>query len=350
MRRTKSRQQQHVFWATFLVSVTVFNGGLPAGGLNLGPEEYIQTFDALDIQVPGYSVPSLADLNGDGLRDLIIGEGSGSYPAAVRIYPNVGSATAPEFSTFSHAQSNGTDLILSGSGCLGLFPRAVDWDMDGLRDLLIGTAQGHVKVYLNTGREQVPSFDGGTFLQVGPSGAKTTIDVGARSTPTFVDWNNDDRKDLVIGALDGRIHLYLNEGTHDAPDFVSESYVLEDGAELQVPGGRSSPVVVDLNGDGRKDLLVGNTLGELLFYSNSDTDAAPSFSGYFHVESEGIPIDLPDFPRARPFVDDWTGDGHLDVLIGAGDGMVRLYQNVPEPSTLTLLALALAMMTRRRRE
>ena len=165
-----------------------------------------------------------------------------------------------------------------------------------------------------------------------------------------MDWNNDDVRDLVIGALDGRIHLFINEGTNDTPDFVTESFALEDGADLQVPGSRSSPVVVDLNGDGRKDLLVGNTLGELLFYSNSDTDAAPSFSGYFHVESEGIPIDLPDFPRARPFVDDWTGDGYLDVLIGAGDGMVHLHQNVPEPSTLTLLALALAMVTRRRRE
>jgi hypothetical protein len=103
----------------------------------------------------------------------------------------------------------------------------------------------------------------------------------------------------------------------------------EDGGDLVVPFQRSSPEFLDLDGDGKRDLLTGNTNGELLFYSNAGTAVGPNFSGYSLVKSAGVPIDLPGSPRSRPFVCDWTGDGLLDVLIGAGDGKVHLYQGVP---------------------
>jgi len=104
-----------------------------------------------------------------------------------------------------------------------------------------------------------------------------------------------------------------------------------------VPGQRSSPDVFDADFDGKKDLLVGDTYGRLLFYSNVGTDSAPTFSGYSFVESNGVDIDLPDIPRSRPSVCYWTAsadssvvDGYPDVLIGAYDGKVHLYQGIPE--------------------
>jgi hypothetical protein len=87
---------------------------------------------------------------------------------------------------------------------------------------------------------------------------------------------------------------------------------------------------MDLDADGKKDLLTGDTEGRLLFYANVGTDTAPSFSGYQFVESDSVDIDLAGTPRSRPFVCDWTGDGILDVLVGAGDGLVRLYQGLPD--------------------
>jgi hypothetical protein len=214
----------------------------------------------------------------------------------------------------------------------------VYWDADARKDLLVGLADGRVLIFLNIGTDDEPTFDGGTFLQVGRPGAKTDISVGGRANSTVADWNDDSMKDLVVGALDGKIHLFLNEGTDTSPDFVSETYAQEDGEDLVVPcefpPGRSSPVVRDLDGDGKKDLLTGNTDGELLFYSNVGTSGAPSFSGYVLVESDGVPIDLPGSPRSRPFVCDWTEDRALDVLIGAGDGKVYLYQGVLTPDDL----------------
>ncbi len=203
----------------------------------------------------------------------------------------------------------------------------VYWDADARKDLLIGLSDGKVRLFTNIGTDDDPTFDGGTLLEVGPAGSKVNIDVGSRATPKVVDWNADGRKDLVIGCMSGTLRVFLNEGTHTDPDFLAATYVQENGGNLVVPGGRSSPAIVDVDRDGKKDLLAGNTAGQLLYYRNLRTDAAPAFSGYSQVEADGVPIDLVP-TRSRPSVCDWTGDGLYDVLIGASDGKVHLYQGV----------------------
>ena len=305
--------------------------------LRLGPEELVQA-NGFDIQVPGYSVPSLADWNNDGLADLIVGEGNYANPGKVRIYLNVGTESQPQFFDYSYAQCAGADLTVPASGCLGCFPRVVYWDMDARKDLLIGLADGTVAIFGNMGTDDNPTFIPGVRVQVTSPGFD--LDVGNRATPTFLDWNSDGMTDLVVGGLDGRIHLYINCGCGGAvpPKFYFTDpigdFALEDGWDLTVPSARSSPAVLDLDGDGRKDLLTGNTEGELLLYRNVGTDANPEFSGYSLVESNGVPINLAGSPRSRPFVCDWTGDGYVDVLIGAGDGKIHLYQSVPQPGDM----------------
>jgi hypothetical protein len=54
------------------------------------------------------------------------------------------------------------------------------------------------------------------------------------------------------------------------------------------------------------------------------------------VESDGVPIDLAGSVRSRPSVCFWTGDGYPDVLIGAGDGKVHLFQGIPEICDINL--------------
>jgi hypothetical protein len=105
-----------------------------------------------------------------------------------------------------------------------------------------------------------------------------------------------------------------------------EILAVEDGFNLLVPYKRSSPVVRDFDFDGKKDILTGDTNGQLLLYKNVGTDEAPEFSGYELVDSNGIAIDLTGTPRSRPFVCYWDEDGYPDVLIGAADGMIHLYR------------------------
>ncbi len=333
--------------SVFSVLIVTSNKGL--GGdllLNLGPEELVQA-NGVDIKVPGYSVPSFVDWNNDNLKDLVIGEGGGSGDAKVRVYINVGTEPNPQFSDYFYAQSEGADLTCPASGCLGCFPRMVYWDDDMRKDLLIGQADGTVKIFLNIGTDESSMFDSGTALQVGYPGLEADLDVGARATPTTVDWNNDGKTDLVVGGLDGKIHIYLNCGCGGAipPRFYfsqpSGQFAQANGQDLIVYGKRSSPAICDLDGDGNKDILTGNTNGQLLFYKNVGTDAEPNFSDYSLVKSDGVDIDLPDSPRSRPFVCFWTGDGYFgpidgypDVLIGAADGKVHLYRGIPTPGDI----------------
>ena len=124
------------------------------------------------------------------------------------------------------------------------------------------------------------------------------------------------------------------------PDFLSETIVQDLTGDLLVPSGRSSPALTDFDGDGRFDLLVGNTNGEILCYPNQGSDAISEFSTYDRVTANGVEIDLPGMPRSRPFITDWTDDGLPDLLVGAGDGKIHLFQGIPEPASLSLLAIA----------
>ena len=70
---------------------------------------------------------------------------------------------------------------------------------------------------------------------------------------------------------------------------------------------------------------------------NLGTESLPIFSGYSLVQSNGQPIDLPSNQRSRPFVCHWTGEGHFgpkdgygDLLVGYGDGKIRLYRGIPK--------------------
>jgi hypothetical protein len=213
-----------------------------------------------------------------------------------------------------------------------------DWDGDGRKDLIVGLADGTVRLFLNIADDRDPQFDVGQFITA--SDQQTThLDVGLRAAPVVVDWNDDGMMDLVVGALDGLIHVYYNCGCGGPvpPHFYGSpaagAPAQADGRDLIVPGLRSSPVIVDLDGDDLPDLLTGNTDGQIMFYKNVGLRSLPMFSGYSLVRSAGQPIHLAGSLRSRPFVCHWTGDstpasrtGPWDLLVGYGDGKVRLYR------------------------
>ena len=320
-------------------AVMVLGAGTASAELALEAPQIVQNAGG-DLWIFGYSVPSCADWDADGKRDLIVGEGGNGYPnGRVRIYRNVGSAETPAFAGYVYAMAGEDTLTWPAAGCLGLFPRVVNWDDDGRKDLLVGTAEGTVRIYLNVGTDTEPLFDNGAFVQAGLAQPEN-IDIGFRATPTWVDWNLDGRPDLLIGAGDGRLRLYLDTAAADEPQFAAAQIIQQNSGDLVVPGGRSSPVFADCDGDGIRDLLVGNTAGQLLLYGNVGTDTDPGFISYIEVLADGRVIDLPGEARSRPFVCDWTGSGHIDVLIGSGEGLVYFYEGREIISAVQLPPLA----------
>ena len=270
-----------------------------------GSAQLIQA-SGVNLSVSSYSAPAVADWNNDGKLDLIIGEEDGSL-GKVRVYLNQGTPNNPAFGAYFYAQSMGVPLTVPAMGCLGAFPRVVDWDQDGRKDLLVGLANGTVQIFMNTNTDADPQFGAGAAVKFGPLGEKADIAVGARATLELVDWNNDGAGDLVVGALDGKVRVFLNEARTGTPDLRSMVTVKDGTADLTVPTSRASVAVTDLNGDGRKDLILGNTAGELYLYPNVGTDADPRFSG------------------SQRAADHWPGRHHGN---GAQHGQWRAFQTL----------------------
>lgn len=125
-RREGPPPEEHIFTEFWDAPVGAGNG--PVHGpysppqLNLGPEELIGTEAGTVIEVPGYSVPSFAHWDEDGLRDLVVGEGGYDsvdqvlYDGKIRVYLNVGSLAEPLFEDYFYAQTASGDIVIPPDG------------------------------------------------------------------------------------------------------------------------------------------------------------------------------------------------------------------------------------------
>ena len=69
--------------------------------------------------------------------------------------------------------------------------------------------------------------------------------------------------------------------------------LLKDGAGILTVQMQAIPTITDWNEDGKKDLIVGQYVnGNIIVYLNTGTDVHPEFSGSFKVLSSGVPISV----------------------------------------------------------
>ncbi len=145
------------------------------------------------IAIGNYSAPTLADIDGDGDLDLVVGKDNGT----LNYYKNTGSAIAPIYEVQT-GTTNPFDTIAIG---ISSKPTFADIDGDGDLDLVVGERYGTLKYYKNTGSAIAPIYE----VQTGTTNPFNTIDIGSFSTPTFADIDGDGDLDLVVGESDGNL-------------------------------------------------------------------------------------------------------------------------------------------------
>ncbi len=78
------------------------------------------------------------------------------------------------------------------------------------------------------------------------------------------------------------------------PDLANGERLSADGVVIEMGIGHLVPTVADWNGDGKKDLIVGEFRdGAITFFPNVGTDANPKLGAGERMEAGGAPISLP---------------------------------------------------------
>ncbi len=295
---------------TLTVTVTDADGAVTTRPSFVEQTDAANPFDG--VNVGRYSAPVIADLDGDGDLDVAVGENDGT----VNYFLNTGSASAPVFAQQNGAANpfNGIDVGVNAT--LGL----ADLDGDGDLDAVMGSNAGTLRYFENTGSASAASFTERTGI-LNPFDA---IVPGHRGTPTFGDLDGDGDLDMVVGQQYGTLLFYENTGTAAAPAFVQQTGTSNpfDGIDV---GFYAKPTLVDLDGDGDLDAVVGNRYGFVRAFENTGTATAPVF---VELTGPANPFDsIVKDSQSTPALGDLDGDGDPDLLVGGNSGQLFSFLN-----------------------
>lgn len=243
-------------------------------GSDAGPEFEFQQEDLFQnrmIDVGEGAYPVLFDHNGDGLMDVVIANNGYFHPSGdevgkLMLLENVGTVSAPAFEMITDDYMN---LSTSGIGA-SMYPAFADLDGDGDQDLYIGDLEGKLHFYTNVSTGPIAQFQ---LTQPNvPYAAGGVIDLGRQVTPQFVDFDNDGLSDLIVGEQNGNLNYLRNIGTTTVPSWALITDSLGHVSTM-TPFGSGFSVPCFFNGaDGTRQLLVASETGTLWHYDLTDPD------------------------------------------------------------------------------
>ena len=300
------------------------------------------------IKSAGYSAPHFSDLDGDNKSDMLIGDEKGN----LRYWINGGILIKKEENQVKNKilientlededqEENLSDsdnllenseveqiplknepiepifeFVTSKYGNLDIgrraFPAFIDIDGDGFLDLIAGNHEGELRYYRS-------DHSSGSVQWILESNYFLGYQGGNNSAPVFSDLDGDDDLDLLVGNQGGSIHYWENKGISEIADFIYNPTVF-----IGVISGRNSvPAIIDLNSDGKKDLLMGNFNGQLNKYIRKDIGKEFRF-----ILERRKYLDLDVGLGSVPVIVDINNDQLSELIVGSDSGKIYSYQS-----------------------
>jgi hypothetical protein len=214
----------------------------------------------------------------------------------------------------------------------GAYPTTFDYDADGDLDLIVGNFGYYQPVSLYSSRLAVLQNVGTTTL---PSFNLVNVDYMTLSTynlknmaPSFGDMDGDGDKDMIVGDITGKLTYFTNTaGAGNVANFtLTADFTTGFISGIDV-GNNAYPQIIDVNKDGLIDLLVGEYDGSLNYYKNVGTVNAPVLSAVV-TNFGGLKVNKPGYYEAHstPFMFD--DNGSYKLMIGSDRGYLYMYGNI----------------------
>lgn len=305
-------------------------------GTNLQPRFIYQQSNFLQsemIDLGENAAPLLADVDGDGDLDLLVGYGGARMPNGYRggiyFYRNVGSITQATFEFVTDDYLNLSSRLAASENVflVNTKPFIADLNGDGTLDLgfWANTFKGMDIRFLpnNAPRGRAMQLDT-TRLSKLPN----PNNFANGENLLYYDIDQDGKLDVLVAKNTGNVEYHRNTGTTLAPQYQRQTEAFG-GLDVDFDKRSQGMVVADLNGDRKPELIMGDLLGQLRVYKNFTepnvtlkSDSNLIFN-VFTNQTEFLKIGVGLFPAAG----DLDGDGLPELLIGSNTGGIKFLKN-----------------------